>query len=131
MNVESMFTPGAAIFTAGPKLLKNANVSSGTVAFSPREYKIGSSGATHTITVTNRRDRHNVRIINWGGSRCIFSVIPSGNNLGDACFDCCIYDIIERGRFRALDTNVKNVYPSDVYRLVFDCITIEVNKYLT
>ena len=56
---------------------------------------------------------------------------PRGDNLGDACFDRRIYDIIERGRIRALDTNVKNVYPSDVYCLVFDYITIEVNKYLT
>ena len=51
LNVESMFTPGAAIFTAGPKLLKNANVSSGTVALSPLSVKIGSSGA-HTPSLS-------------------------------------------------------------------------------
>jgi hypothetical protein len=35
LYVESMYPPDAALLTTGPKLLKNANVSSGTVALSP------------------------------------------------------------------------------------------------
>ena len=51
LNVESMFTPGAAIFTAGPKLLKNANVSSGTVALSPLSVRLGPA-APHTPSLS-------------------------------------------------------------------------------
>ena len=51
LYVESMFTPGAAIFTAGPKLLKNANVSSGIVELSPAEVRSGPA-APHTPSLS-------------------------------------------------------------------------------
>ena len=51
LYVESMFTPGTAIFTAGPKILKNANVSSGTVALSPMSVRSGPA-APHTPSLS-------------------------------------------------------------------------------